>query len=768
MTDALPNHAYQIAVRWQPDLLSLIFGLAVGLAVAGVAWALRPFGLHALHLARRRLEALRSRRDADTALHYLQETAAYAARYHLLGDRVPLDALFMQPLLRPPLVDPEDVHAEATVQVLSRHWLALGDVLAPDPRQVITVDQALRSGRRLAVSAAPGAGKSTLLAHLAWRAAQPPVTAAAKTARPRLADPLIGRFPIFLHCGELPLLEDALLRDPRQGLTNALCARASRTVARELPALLAAQLAEPRALLLLDGWDELPFREQERATAWLRRILALYEGLQVVVAAPDRGYGLLLEAGFVVVDLLPPGVGQGAGLAEKLRSGLAATRQPFSSVYWRAGQPTLDMLLRLQLALAGDDVPQSRARLFAAQLARLLAARAGTPAWLPAAARRAWSMAAHAQLAQPAGRLAPVVLQRIAQRVTAELKLTDRGAVDLVVDSFTRGQLFHIWPDGAAAVRCPAWRNFLAALFCVVEEDRAAEMLDFDDLAWSETRAFYVGLTDRAGALALELLYADDRRRRERGLFEVATWLPEVAAAGEWRRQVLKQLGQITLNPRRPLLLRERAVAALAQTGDEGVLALLRQLLQRSEVSIRQVSAAALVNFGAAAVEPLTALLENEEDAGVRLAAVDALVSLADPAAAAVQVRLLLSEDEQLAHAVARHLALRGGDGWQLLQEALLEPAAHVRRSATIGLGLLDNDWAYTLLDNLRRSDEAWMVRAAGAAALDEMEKRTQATGLGAAGGGGPAVADLLGGPAAAGGAGRYGRAAGAPGAAAG
>jgi HEAT repeat protein len=123
-------------------------------------------------------------------------------------------------------------------------------------------------------------------------------------------------------------------------------------------------------------------------------------------------------------------------------------------------------------------------------------------------------------------------------------------------------------------------------------------MLDFEDLAWAPTRAFYVGLAERAGDLARELLYSDDRRRRERGLFEVAAWLPEVAARGGWRRQVLKQLGQITLNPHRPLLLRQRAIAALAQTGDEGVLVLLRQLLRRPELSLRQVAAAALVNFG--------------------------------------------------------------------------------------------------------------------------------------------------------------------------
>ena len=50
----------------------------------------------------------------------------------------------------------------------------------------------------------------------------------------------------------------------------------------------------------------------------------------------------------------------------------------------------------------------------------------------------------------------------------------------------------------------------------------------------------------------------------------------------------------------------------------------------------------------------------------------------------------------------------------------------HIRRAAVYGLGLVDEDWVFPLLDDLRRNDREWFVRSAVEEMLSARERAAQ------------------------------------------
>ncbi|AXG77172.1 NACHT domain-containing protein [Streptomyces paludis] len=155
----------------------------------------------------------------------------------------------------------------------------------------LTTEQALAGADRLLLRGAAGSGKSTLVQWLA-------VTAARRGFLPELADlnrcvPFVLRLRAFTAAEALPLPEDFLRAagvplTPAGGWAESL-------------------LTEGRALVLVDGVDEVPTRLRARTEAWLKSLVAAFPRARYVVTTRPSAVPVdwLSGLSFVAHSLLP-------------------------------------------------------------------------------------------------------------------------------------------------------------------------------------------------------------------------------------------------------------------------------------------------------------------------------------------------------------------------------------------------------------------------------------------------------------------------------
>ncbi len=222
------------------------------------------------------LERYPSPRAADAAFE--RSYLAYIARKHgrltIYGidlahspDRWPLDAAYMS--LEATAPDAREVTAVGPFDGVG------GPGGAPPVPVPVPADQALAGRDRVLLRGVAGSGKSTLVQWLAVSCTKAP----GDTALPHL----YGRIPFVLPLRTLTR-DGAPLPTPDRFLSSVGC-----LVSGSQPVGWADRvLASGRALLLIDGLDEIPEREREATRRWLRELTDVFpDNLWLVTSRPS-------------------------------------------------------------------------------------------------------------------------------------------------------------------------------------------------------------------------------------------------------------------------------------------------------------------------------------------------------------------------------------------------------------------------------------------------------------------------------------------------
>ncbi|NIN99953.1 MAG: NACHT domain-containing protein, partial [Anaerolineae bacterium] len=166
-----------------------------------------------------------------------------------------------------------------------------------------TPSQAIKTADRLVVIGRPGSGRTALLNHLL-------LLQASKVRQVGEQE----QVPVYVYLPamaiELRNLVDADAADvridaPAETLVRTTLSSMSRVVATGVARWLRRQIEAGNALILLDGWDELPATDRTAAVHWIQELIAIYTSIRVVVAAGERGYAPLTELGFALVRPVP-------------------------------------------------------------------------------------------------------------------------------------------------------------------------------------------------------------------------------------------------------------------------------------------------------------------------------------------------------------------------------------------------------------------------------------------------------------------------------
>ncbi|MCZ7542806.1 MAG: HEAT repeat domain-containing protein [Anaerolineae bacterium] len=658
---------------------------------------------------------------------------------------------------------------------------------APFNLETIAVDELAAGARHLAILGIPGIGKTTALAVIALNALgeltfetmediADAVDAAAKEAagaddeeaarlrqrRKEIEARALARLrelrtggdeeagtavegadwraltPMLIHAADLPLDPEVVGEtvDPAELLVRAIQRRVGPVTQRTIPRFVYRSVAAGRALVLVDGFDELSAALRAQKLQWLRRFVAAYPDNLIYVVGPAEGYGPLLDLGFTPVFLRPwtdhdmrTAVDKWAtawpAMAGGGRKRLAPT--PDDRTLQRAAANTrartpLDLTLKIWATFADDETEAGRLGWYGAYLRRQLGAD------LPDSARDAVEMAAAHVLDEGGFGLPRTQLQAY---LTGQLAGADGkppiNVDDLLRDLAGRHRLMAAYADGVVAFRHGLICNYLAAECIARDEARdPADLLGRP--AWRDAFPFLAARTsvDRAVVEVLsaqpDLLYTN--------LFEVARWLPDAPeGTARWRGEVFKRLSRALMAPTQFPAVRERALAALVSARDPNTLYIFRQALRVEDARVRTLACLGLGALGSTeAIKDLASMLADDAR-DVQLAAALALGAIGSERAMEIMVRGLVQGEEQVRRAAAEALAAIPTEGHSIIRDAADDEDMMLRRAAAFGLRRIKAPWALAALYRLMLEDAQWYVRSAAEEAFTQA-RDPQAIGL--------------------------------------
>ena len=739
----------------QLDRLSFWLGFAAGFLFLLLLGRLRPALKGLLQFIKGRWAALRAEMATGVEMRHRNDTLQRAQGLHLAEALFPLDEIMLPPrLLAPPaLFEPgtqppnEDI-AEKLLPYLP-DW---PEIPVRYGAPTLGLVEAMQDGANLALLGEPGSGKSTALAYLAVLAAR---------QSPELG-PLAGLAPFHFHAGDLNL-PPADARNLLTPLIDALSAQASPMTAPRLAKFIADSLQNEKALLLVDGLDELSQAGMESACAYLAEILKTYPRTRLVAACDWQTPGLA-DLHLIPFGLVPWDQGQRSefirlwsGLWQRYFTPPAASETTANELPgeilegWLLAETApltpLELTLKVWAAYAGDAQGPGAPDALEAYLARL---GAGIPHARPALEALAATMVGTLRpvlttreagtaiaafepgpVAQPEeSEPAPAEPLEAAAPSAASIEVargapSERVAAPRVLTALLENGILRAQPGGRLRLAHPVLLGYLAAC-AYAQPEQAQNLRAQPDWLGKRLTARFLAcrldlsdwLDEVAPPLSLDAL--------QRGLFETARWLRDMPPSQPVRAAILHRLASILQNDGVVFELRGRSLAAIASTGNPQVGLLFRQLLESSDEGARRLAALGCGSLQDAKAIPTLEKLLDDPSIQVCRAACLALVAIGSQPALEAVASLLLHGDEEQRKAAAEALANHPEEGYPVLEEASTLPDLMVRRAAVAGLArirqpLAARQWASELLQKMQLEDSQWVVQNAAEGALQEL-----------------------------------------------
>lgn len=687
---------------WRFDLRSALIGAVIALVIAWILYERRE---QIKQLALKwwaPVVNLRSRAQASQEERYI--TALKNELRELLLFK-PTDP---QKVFQPPVfAAPPPLPAKADLE---------SETLFPPPVEVAFAH--ITDGHpRLVITGPPTSGRTTALALTVWQMAQ-----CAGKKRP------YERFPLWIDL--------ARFKDLPETQDSAPAERLVRLATQFLPGLMLkwtlTHLRNEPSLILVDNWEVLPPDARHVVARWFAEAAQNLPKSCWLVASGEAGYGTLIEAGFVPVEIQPAS-GEAVvtalyrGWAELL--GVAApeldkeTRDFFK---WTvtAGASLLELNTRVVLYLQTQRLPLRPVDVFDRCLDRAIPtpdlgeeqtdvveqARVLTLSTLSYLAKthrlegRAFSQQEIFDFVGtllPPEDARPPKLEGAVRRMLFDTQLLQRRGKGWI-------PVHYVWDD------------FLTA-WALAEDDVGGDMVKahLNDPAWTLLLEFYAGLED-VSPLIQALINDATLHDEPASLLRAARWSIIAPEEVPWRKSLMKVLAQTFSDHDIDPSTRLQVGHALALSAGEGARAFFIHALRQPSVAIRSAALRGLGWSGSPREMSLLAGALQDLELDVRRSAVEALADMGTSGAVRMLQDVMYEADEHLLPSIAEAL-FRTSEGLEVLKKAVDSESLLIRRTVAQGLSRVDQPWTKAILEKMAREDSEWVVRSAAEIGLSTL-----------------------------------------------
>lgn len=667
-------------------------------------------------------------------------TLRRAQGMHLAAQLFALDEIIQEPLLiaPPPRVEPgaPPKFADVISQTLPYlpTWPEMAAIYHPP---TLTLSQALSGNSNIVIIGQPGVGKTVALAHLASLAAN----------RSGKLEALKNVIPFLVHVADLKLpVKDS--KDTLTPLIKAASGHFPMFDRGKLPEFFKKTFNNGNALLLVDGFDEIPPEGQQIITEYFKILTQNYPRTRIVTTGAAEYLDGLIPFGFTPLALCTWSTRKNKAFLERwsqLWSQIIAMEtwaqtsadevDPLLLNLWLSADTALLSPLELTLkawgAYAGDGLGPNVLDAIASHIRRIAPANTpiaaletlamqvilnSQPVFDPHKARE-WVKSFEAADKKPEGSSSePTEGTKLNKGKKAE-KVAAGPTAGLLGKMAASGLLFTS-PNNQMRFSHLVFAGYLAG-HALTNYNAEEAILNQPDWAGKYLAMRYFSAKGDASKLVQSMMEFS-RLPMHRPLFAAARWLRDAPRNAPWRDKLLGTLAAIMQTEDIPLSLRGQAMAAFVFSNDLGAAALFRQLATSPSFELVQL---AILGSGAISDAKAVKALENALNAPsslpVRRAACMALVAIGTNEALESIARALLNGDEAIRRAAGEALANDPREGHAMLRDGATLDDVLLRRAVIYGLGRIDEPWALETLQKTQAEDDQWMVRNAATEVLD-------------------------------------------------
>jgi HEAT repeat protein len=721
------------------------FSFIVGFITASIFWFIigraRPLWDEMRAGAKENREVAQSRRTSSIEENHRRLTLRRAQGMHLAAPLFALDEILQEPLVMspPPAVEPgtppkfEDVISQ-TVPYLPA-WPEIAAMYCP---QTLNVAQMLGGNSNIIIVGQPGTGKTVALAHLASLAAN----------RSQQLGENQNLVPFLFHVADLnlPVADN---KDPLKPIIDACSEHASMLDLGRIPAFIQSAFKGGQALLLIDGYDEIPPAEQTLVVEFFKAVMQAHPRTRIVVSGAPEYLDGLISLGFAPLAMMtwsPMRMehfltrwgelwNQTVALEAWSQSGPEAVDSILLNMWLATDNTTLtplELTLKTWGAYAGDIMGPHVLEAIATHIRRIAPANtplaaletlamqvmlSSQPVFDPRKARdwvRSFEPAEdHSETGESA---ADPAVQDSKPRKAKKGEKVATPTSGLLGKMASSG-LLQIFPNNKMRFIHSVFAGYLAGRGMT---NYAAEETILNQPDWSgKYLAMRYFAAHGDASKLVQSLMEFSRLPMHRPLMGAARWLRDAPRNAPWRGKLFGTLAAILQTEGIPLSLRGQAMAAFAVSNDPSAATLFRQFIVGNSFELVHLAV-----LGAGVMKDVKAIQVLERALGapslsVRRASCMALVAIGTNEALEVVARTLLSGDEDVRRAAAEALANDLNEGHAMLRDGIGHSDILLRRAVAYGLGRLDEPWAAEALQKIQMDDDQWVVRNAASEVLD-------------------------------------------------
>lgn len=731
------------------DFLSFLAGFVAASILWLIVWQLRKNWAQIQGTLSKQSASLRKKNLQDVETYLKQGSYRRAQRLHLASSLFPLEEILIPPLVIAPPPSPDSSGNLPDLGILDQILPYTPDwpeIAAEYGCLTMPLSEMASQRADFALIGRPGVGKTTILAHFATQIFEK------KVEDTRFAESV----PIFLHVLDL---KPVLLNNPdaADALVDAFTAKTSINMQKQARTVVRLSLQEGRAILLLDGLDELPPNDVIQYSNYLKSLKSQYPDLQTIAACSEVYLDGLASTGFTPIAVAPWNHVQVHQFIEKFGQTWKELVSPQIAKAVNVPQPDplamenwissmglfytpFEWTELVWGAYAGDLSGKQPQRAIEAHMKRVFQGENSALVYGSLASEMLASGRASLPFEQ-----AEDILTRVSSNLSRDVKTEPppaaTGEEQTKVEKPASNLTDQIRKGSKVVVQSAGERALVKAIELGLLVEYGENQIAFNHLP---AAALLASLNSHGeisvlnpqwsfSLLAAEFIASDGKNRQpvanllaqdsdplRSKLALAGRMMAPMPANSEQRIQIMRRLVGEIQQDKLPIGTRARLLSACAVSNDPSVAILFRQWLTAPSNSLRRLAALGCgLLKDTKSVSEISNLLADPDYRTHATAAIALTVIPGDLASNAASIALT-DGTETLRRAVAESLAVQPElNAREMLKEAVTSEDLLVRRAAVFGLSMVRQPWTHELLTKIAVEDGQWVVRNAAAQTIE-------------------------------------------------